>query len=141
MGIFYDEQRKRAIDLETGVAVELERFGLPKERDVHFRLLINNEDIPFEGSYDFGDSKIRSIDPDMDPVTWFEKQLELNEQNFFFSDFAPGVDFLLKKYSNFPELFVSLVHYVVSHNTNGRRNFVYYRPYIDLNQGEWRAEP
>jgi len=78
MNIVYDPQTKRAVDTESGMAVEFGGFGLyARERDLFLRLLWKGETVALKATYDFDFARIAREHPDLNPgdlsqVVWDE---------------------------------------------------------------------
>lgn len=141
MTIEYDAERKRATHVESGMAVEFDREGaVARERDTFFRLIWKSETFAFKAGYDFGDAKAKKLYPGLDPVALFQKLNELNEQNYYVRSLPLDVRAALTEMPEFGEVFVALLREVVSRFEGSSRKTTHFRPFFNLNDGDWSAE-
>jgi hypothetical protein len=142
MTIECDPERQRATHIESGMAVEFDRYGPhAQERDIHFRLICEGKTIPFSGVYDFGETKIDNLYPDLSVMEQRQKRLELNEENFTFNDISVELKSVMQaKMPDFPKIFVELICAVVSKFPTPSRKSVYFRPLFNLSHAQWSDE-
>ena len=82
MTIVFDPERRRSTHVESSLAVQWVRDEPPMERRTHFKLIVDGNEVPFEGSYDYGDSKIKERFPDADALERDRLVTALGEKNF-----------------------------------------------------------
>lgn len=58
MTIVFDPKQKRSTHVESGLSVQWVHDEPPLEFRKHFKLIIDDKEIPFESSYDYGEGKI-----------------------------------------------------------------------------------
>jgi len=69
MTIKFDPERRRSTHVESGLAVQWVRDEPPMERSTHFKLIVDGIEVPFVGSYDYGEDKIKKKIPTLAPLS------------------------------------------------------------------------
>lgn len=82
MTIVFDPERRRSMDLASGLAVQWVRDEPPMERRTHFKLIVDRIEVPFEASYNYGDDKIKRQYPDADAFEAYRRMKDLRELNY-----------------------------------------------------------
>jgi hypothetical protein len=68
MSVVYYPQTKRAVDTESGMAVEFDAFGLyARERDLSLRLIWKGESVELKATYDNDYARIKKEHPNLNP--------------------------------------------------------------------------
>jgi hypothetical protein len=111
----------------------------PQEREAAFRLVWQGRTYPFKSALDFGDAKVKRAYPGLDPVALFGKLNELNEKNWVVTSLPLSVPAAMGAMPEFGEIFVALLHALVTRMDNGTsRKSVYLRPFGS--NREWSVE-
>ncbi|WP_334151464.1 hypothetical protein [Hyphomicrobium sp.] len=116
MKLEFDPVRKRAIDLDSGLAVQWVRDEPPMERQTHFKIICAGTSIPFAASYDHGDKKI-SDDRSLTPGERFMRRSALKESNYYAQNIGGVFD---------RAVFVCVWRHLVSQGLTGFRVSTYY---------------
>lgn len=117
MTINFDPTRKRATDMNSGLAVEWVRDEPPMERQTHFKIMVGGRSLPFTASYDHGDKKIREGHANLTPGERFLLTTALKEKNYYAQNIVGEFD---------RTIFVELWQRVVSHGLDGIRVAAHY---------------
>jgi hypothetical protein len=134
MTIVFDPERRRSTHVESSLAVQWVRDEPPMERRTHFKLIVDGNEVPFEGSYDYGDSKIKERFPDADALERDRLVTALGEKNFKAVNIGCEFD---------KEIFLETRRNLVSQGLKSFRVSTYY---IEVNRADpaservWRCE-
>lgn len=82
MTIVFDPKQKRSTHVESGLSVQWVRDEPPMECRKHFKLIIDDREVPFEASYDYGESKIEKKYPNASILEKGRLISELREINY-----------------------------------------------------------
>ena len=82
MTIKFDPERRRSTHVESGLAVQWVRDEPPMERSTHFKLIVDGIEVPFVGSYDYGEHKIKKKNPDVSALELDRLSTALWEKNY-----------------------------------------------------------
>ncbi len=68
MNIIYNSQTKRAVDTDSGMAVEFVAFSLyARERDLSLRLMWKGETVPLHATWDDDYARLKKENPNLGP--------------------------------------------------------------------------
>ncbi|MDD1535427.1 MULTISPECIES: hypothetical protein [unclassified Bradyrhizobium] len=134
MTITFDPIQQRSTHVESGLAVQWVRNEPPMECRTHFKLIVEGSEIPFEGTFDNGWSKIQKEFPDADAVELHRKVSALHQLDYSASNIRASFD---------PDLFVEVWQDLVAQRLPGYRistHYVEFRGGDPSNKKEWSCE-
>jgi hypothetical protein len=82
MTIVYDPEKKRAMDAETGMAVEFVRMDYPMESGEFFKLVFRGREYPFRVSYSSGFERIVNEFPSLSTLEQSRMTSKLNLRTY-----------------------------------------------------------
>lgn len=130
MTVEIDQGHRRAVHLESGLAVEWVRDEPAQERKSHFRLVVDGREMPFEAVCDFGERAILETDPGLSPEDLSARLLQTLRKNYCAQNIAGAFD---------RQVFVTVWHGLVSARTGGFKVSVAYSEWTGADMSECRT--